>query len=184
MIKTSKATLAVTLTVSMGILLVGCGAATGGTSADGADSDTAAADIFAMGNDSGDYPNDGECDDVRFQGEGMATVLNTDWIGLDASDCQQLLDAGRIEPNPLFNTPASDADINYGDDTGEYPNDGECDDIRFTGDYASEYIFVPESIGTDATDCRNAVESGEARWQGNTPTPERGKTAAELAAET
>ena len=38
-----------------------------------------------------------------------------------------------------------------------------------------------DQIGRDASDCRAAMASGAARWQGATATPEYGITAAELA---
>lgn len=153
-----------------------------GVGAGGVGAGPAGNGAMAMGDNSSPFANDGECDDPRFIGAGMASALNTDWIGKDAADCQSLLDAGRVQPNPLFDTPANDAAINYGDDSGSYPNDGECDDIRFTGEYASAMVYIVDEIGHDATDCRNAVQSGQARWQGNTATPEYGMTLEELQA--
>ncbi|WP_271077550.1 hypothetical protein [Aurantiacibacter sp. MUD61] len=135
---------------------------------------------LVYGNDNSEWANDGECDDARFQGDAMASVLNTDNIGQDASDCEAAMQAGDIELNPYFAEPASDAAINFGDDEGMYPNDDECDDIRFTGEYAPNLVYLPENIGHDASDCRAAVESGEARWQGATATPEYGVTLDEL----
>ena len=46
-----------------------------------------------FGDDSGSYPNDGECDDGRFTGQGMGA---TSQVRRDASDCRTLLNAGRI----------------------------------------------------------------------------------------
>lgn len=176
----------ISLATTLALLLTGCDALTG-TDADGvaeaeaettvavaADGKAAGDAAMDIGNDASDWANDSECDDPRFVGEGMAASLVTDNIGQDATDCQSALDAGRIEPNPLFATPASDAAINYGDDKGNFANDGDCDDIRFTGAYASEMIYLVEDIGHDATDCRNAMTSGAASWQGNTANPEHG----------
>jgi len=42
-----------------------------------------------FGDDSGDFADDGECDDPRFRGQGMtATPLMHDDIKRDASDCR------------------------------------------------------------------------------------------------
>ena len=70
------------------------------------------------------------------------------------------------------------ASIDYGDDTSTWANDGECDDLRFTGDYASEMIYLTEDIGHDANDCRAAVRKGTARWQMDSLPIELGATAA------
>lgn len=40
-----------------------------------------------FGNDSSDYAKDDECDDMRFEGPGMARSVSQDNIGLDATDC-------------------------------------------------------------------------------------------------
>lgn len=127
------------------------------------------------GNDTSRWANDGECDDPRFEGDAMAIGLNTDNIGRDATDCRADVEAGRIALNPLFTEPE-----NYGDDTSDYANDGECDDIRYTGAYSAQMIYLPEDIGHDATDCRAAVEAGTARWQGNSADPARGITSEQL----
>ena len=46
-----------------------------------------------FGDDSGAWPNNGECDDGRFTGEGMGSESE---VGRDASDCYGLLNVGRI----------------------------------------------------------------------------------------
>lgn len=148
-------------------------AGAGESDGDGDGSGQAALDF---GNDTDEYANDGECDDPRFQGSNMADVLLTTSIGKDAADCQAAFEAGENELNPLFVTPASNADIDYGTNTSRYADDNECDDVRFTGDYAATMAFISEDIGTDANDCRAAVESGDARWQGATATPALGIT--------
>lgn len=125
-----------------------------------------------FGDDSSDYASDGECDDVRFVGSGMAVALMTDSIGKDASDCKAAYQDGELSFNPLFAAPT--INYGYGDNAGLFPNDGECDDIRFTGEYSSEVIYLAENIGHDANDCRAAMETGEARWQGNDINPNFG----------
>ena len=133
---------------------------------------------FDWGNNSSQWANDGECDDIRFTGSGMSTVLMPDSIGMDAADCRNHYDAGSVGLNPLFKAPASIDDIDFGNNTSDYANDGECDDLRFTGDYASEMIYLTEDIGHDANDCRAAVRKGTARWQMDSLPIELGATAA------
>ena len=43
-----------------------------------------------------DYAQDGECDDPRFDGDGMAAISLAGDRGHDAADCRRLYDAGRI----------------------------------------------------------------------------------------
>jgi len=56
------------------------------------------ADI-GFGDDSSEWARDGECDDPRFTGAGMARVLLDQDLGRDATDCRTLLEVGRIELN-------------------------------------------------------------------------------------
>lgn len=86
-----------------------------------------------LGDDSGEYARDGECDDPRFGG-----TLESH-LGRDATDCRALAQSGG----------GGDA---LGDDSGEYARDGECDDPRFGGDLESHR-------GRDATDCRGLAQS-------------------------
>ncbi len=50
-------------------------------------------------------------------------------------------------------------DIDFGDDSGAWPNDGECDDPRFEGPGVSEFGI---DLYADATDCRDLYDLGEA----------------------
>lgn len=49
--------------------------------------------------------------------------------------------------------------LDFGDDAGEWANDGECDDPRFTGE-GSATTLLPEDRGHDATDCRALYDAG------------------------
>lgn len=119
-----------------------------------------------FGDDTSEWANDGECDDPRFTGSGMAAELEDVDIGKDATDCRAAFDAGTITlisggtpatPPPL---PTTDTDIDFGDDSSEWANDGECDDMRFTGTgMAAELEDV--DTGRDATDCRTLYDAGE-----------------------
>lgn len=57
----------------------------------------AASGIPDFGDDASDFANDGECDDPRFKGPGMATKLLSSDILHDARDCETAWDNGDIE---------------------------------------------------------------------------------------
>ena len=129
-----------------------------------------------FGDDESRWPNDGECDDPRFAGEGVAVKLDPRGFGHDATDCQTLLNNGSIEFIGGFlsvvtpdNIPATDTSnqsaqvdtsINWGDDSSEWSNDGECDDPRFSGPGSAE-ILLDEDLEHDATDCRTLFDAGQ-----------------------
>lgn len=53
-----------------------------------------------FGDDKGEYAKDGECDDLRFIGEGMtATDLLEDDIMHDATDCRTAYEGGKLQLN-------------------------------------------------------------------------------------
>ncbi|WDR01652.1 hypothetical protein PSQ19_12935 [Devosia algicola] len=127
-----------------------------------------------FGDNTSAWANDTECDDPRFIGSAMAVELEDVDIGKDAADCKAAFEAGTVTlrdasevppatTEPAIQTPEviSNQEINYGDDLGQYPNDGDCDDPRFEGSGAIESA---EEIDTmhDASDCRAAVEAGTA----------------------
>lgn len=116
-------------------------------------------DGLNFGDDSGEWTNDGECDDRRFYGAGMAMGPSWANLGKDASDCVAAYKQGTVR---LWNMQeALDATsckaIDFGDDSGEYPQDGECDDPRFEGRGVAMQLSS-EAIGRDATDCRQLCE--------------------------
>ncbi|MBX7456900.1 hypothetical protein K3152_01440 [Qipengyuania sp. 1NDH17] len=127
----------------------------------------AAADAPYFGDDSYEHAKDGECDDIRFTGEGMAEHLLTEAIGRDASDCRAAWVDGTIERNPWFNEPAPGEDYDYGDDRSGFANDGQCDDIRFVGAHTASLPYLTGDIGHDASDCRAGIEDGSLTWQAN-----------------
>ena len=121
-----------------------------------------------FGNDWGQWPNDEQCDDPRFRdapGAGeplMAEYTNTANVGRDASDCREAMHAGAIQLRP-----SGDKDqINFGDDTGRWAFDFECDDGRFEQvdpiprDAVVTMSTTPSNryVGRDATDCRDAYD--------------------------
>ncbi len=125
------------------------------------DADTATAAVD-FGDDTSDWAHDGECDDPRFSGTGMAAELEAADIGKDATDCRTLFDAGSItyvgETQPA-------ADIAYGDDTSQWALDEECDDARFTGSIMAAELDGTD-IGHDASDCRAGVQAGTLTFVG------------------
>lgn len=133
-----------------------------------------------FGDNTAEYASDGECDDARFIGNGMSDVLLTDSIGKDSADCKAAFDAKTITLNRLHVIPDDNTPIIFGDNTSEFANDGECDDIRFAGKDADEMIFIFDDIGHDGDDCKTAFEAGYVKWQGDTATPQRGISAQDI----
>ncbi len=122
----------------------------------------ALAQEIKYGDDSGDYPNDDECDDRRFIGPGVVTgELNWASLGKDASDCKAAVDGGRASLWVMDEAKAATncAAQRWGDDSSEYSLDGVCDDPRFEGVGAAN-ILISDDSGRDATDCRRLCEFG------------------------
>lgn len=115
-----------------------------------------------FGNNASDWANDGECDDPRFEGRGVASVLLDEDRGRDANDCRDLYNAGMIQlagTSRPASVPNDSGNINFGNDTSDWANDGECDDPRFIGDGMAS-VLLDEDLGRDATDCRNLYNRG------------------------
>lgn len=132
----------------------------------------ALAQSIDFGDDQSRWSNDGLCDDPRFEGGGMTQtpLLDTD-IGHDASDCRAAYTAGQIgvigSTAPTKGSPAPVGfrvldGINFGDDSGDWSSDGECDDRRFIGpSMASDLSW--DHVGRDASDCMGAYQKGNVR---------------------
>ena len=114
----------------------------------------APAAVVDYGSDSSEWANDGECDDRRFVGQGVATTLDWANIGRDASDCRALHEAGQIRVWNWTEAQAATqcAAISFGDDVSQFANNGVCDDPRFDGRGMDRVIAISES-GHDAADC-------------------------------
>ncbi len=106
-----------------------------------------------FGNDSSTWARDGECDDPRFSGPGMASTLVESDRKADATDCQAAFNDGQIA---LQHSDLPD----FGDDTGSWVKDGECDDPRFEGPGMASTL-VDADLQADATDCRQAWNTGQ-----------------------
>ena len=114
-----------------------------------------------FGDDSGDWANDGECDDPRFEGPGMtSTALLDDDILRDATDCRAAFKAGMLTLRGERPSDLIVADVNFGSDDGEWSNDGECDDPRFEGAGMTITPLLGEDVLRDATDCSTAFQNG------------------------
>ena len=104
-----------------------------------------------FGENNSDWANDGECDDPRFEGPGMATTLVDSDLFADSADCRALFANGSIRLR-------SDQ-INFGDNTSAWANDSECDDPRFSGAGMASTLLDEDRLH-DANDCRSLYEAG------------------------
>ncbi|WP_417579306.1 hypothetical protein [Pelagibacterium sp.] len=132
----------------------------GEVSFDGSDQSASAGGVSGdidFGDDSGTWANDGECDDPRFGGNLDSHLM------ADATDCREAYEAGTVtyEDDTDNGVAVSADDIQFGDDSGTWANDGECDDPRFGGNLDSHLM-------ADATDCREAYEAGTVTYEDDT----------------
>ncbi len=66
----------------------------------------------------------------------------------------------------LAGTASAQGGIDFGDDSGEWVRDGECDDPRFAGEGVADYL-VDADLYRDATDCRKLLNEGRIRFVGD-----------------
>ncbi|MCH2669622.1 MAG: hypothetical protein MK009_07210, partial [Gammaproteobacteria bacterium] len=89
---------------------------------------------LTFGDDSSNWARNGECDDPRFEGSGMASYLIDSDRFSDATDCEALFNLGSVS--------LIDAnEINFGDDSSNWARNGECDDPRFEGSGMASYLI-------------------------------------------
>ena len=112
-----------------------------------------------FGDDSSEWAKDGECDDPRFEGTGVASELVDADLMKDATDCKAAFEAGTITLKEGGTTPVANADIDFGDDASQWAKDGECDDPRFEGTGAASELLEEDALH-DATDCKAAFDAG------------------------
>ena len=122
--------------------------------------------VFDYGSDSSEWANDGQCDDWRFTGPGMAKKLSSADVQADASDCQALEASGEIsikpvyQPDYILGAPYDTSGVNFGDNSSSYANDNICDDPRFEGP-GSATTLLDSDLEHDAEDCRTLYEQGK-----------------------
>jgi hypothetical protein len=96
------------------------------------------------GDDSSEWARDGECDDPRFEGDGMATVLLDADAYRDATDCRDLVDEGRIRLRDGADHRVQRGRLEKGDDT------------LSSGEYADVYTFTASSGERAVVDVRSS----------------------------
>lgn len=101
-----------------------------------------------FGEDTGSYANDGTCDDARFKVEGDEWDYQRQHVLGDASDCRALYESEAIKLH-----------LDFGDNSGDYTNDGACDDSRFSGEGRS-ILQTDSQVKRDAVDCIIAYRAG------------------------
>ena len=156
--------------VGLSLALISCGAVA--QVSNDAMTDVETGDSIDFGDDSSSWANDGECDDPRFVGEGVADILLEEDRYADASDCRGLYQRGLVELGASFSSQGSVAggreergrieagdSIDFGDDSSSWANDGECDDPRFVGEGVAD-ILLEEDRYADASDCRGLYQRG------------------------
>ncbi|MHA7818845.1 MAG: hypothetical protein ACX930_04265 [Erythrobacter sp.] len=84
----------------------------------------------------------------------LAAVLPIAACGIEASDRAALSEAELQARTPTWK-------VDFGDDSGEWTHDGECDDPRFRGPGMTPAPVIDEDRFADATDCREAYERGD-----------------------
>lgn len=134
----------------------------GGYCNDGTDASDCRQLAAGLDDDSCEWANDNECDEVRYGGGGACLD------GTDATDCNNYGTSPEALARLLELVPAN-LRGQLGDDTCEYANDGECDDVAFGGT-----VFC--ASGTDASDCRAMALGGEdsCRWANDNECDEPG----------
>ena len=122
-----------------------------------------------FGDDTSGWAQDGECDDPRFDGEGMAAAAVSVDRARDATDCRRLYNDGSIR---LFGIDLDSGAIDFGDDTSSTADDGDCDDPRFEGEGMDSFQLA-FALGHDAADCRRLYDEGRIRLFGVHPANRR-----------
>ncbi|NKB35310.1 MAG: hypothetical protein GKR91_19605 [Pseudomonadales bacterium] len=131
-------------------------------------------DDIDFGDNSSVFSDDGECDDPRFEGSGMAGFTDESNTMRDANDCILLymegaltyLENGGQDSSIVQSTVVNNSGIDFGDNTSMFADDGECDDPRFEGQ--GPFALLTEgNIGHDANDCQEAYLAGAITYVGD-----------------
>lgn len=127
-----------------------------------------------FGDNSSMWSDDGECDDPRFAGEGMASFTVDDDLLHDANDCRDLyleggltfLEGEMIDPNAALTAYIANSEIDFGDNSSVWSDDGECDDPRFSGPGVAA-VTDPSDVRQDANDCARLFMQGGLNFDEN-----------------
>ncbi|MEM7330067.1 MAG: hypothetical protein AAF437_15095 [Pseudomonadota bacterium] len=104
-------------------------------------------------------------DDGQTIGNIRTNVLTTLAIAeqIQAEETAKIEDAEQAEASTVAATPAERvpaSSIDFGEDAGDYANDGACDDARFESD-GDDWTYQRNHVLQDATDCRTLYEAGD-----------------------
>ncbi len=116
--------------------------------------------VLAFGGNAGAWAGDGVCNDPRFEADPRwpdVALPVGDARRQDGADCEQEFLERRVWP--AWAQAADNRGIVFGDDSGEWADDGECDDPRFFGVAAAESASVSNLL-RDASDCHEAWTNG------------------------
>ena len=120
---------------------------------------------FDYGGDWSKWANDDECDDLRFEGEGVDKKLLSEDMSGDATDCKALEAAGKVSirmvytPEHAAGAPYDSSAVDFGDNSSSYADDDQCDDPRFEGPGAAATL-LDSDLEKDSADCKAAFEAG------------------------
>ncbi len=103
-----------------------------------------AQDPIDFGDDSSEWANDGECDDPRFEGDGVASILLDSDLYRDATDCRSLYDRGLIDLREISRGPSAGNRIERGQLRAgdERLNSGEYADIYTFRGQAGQHAII------------------------------------------
>lgn len=96
----------------------------------------------------------------------IALLLALAACGGEAEPAAEATEAAAAASPAAAPAEAAQIAVDFGDDTGEWANDNECDDSRFEGPGMTATPLLEEDIGHDATDCRTAYEAGRLTLRG------------------
>ena len=92
----------------------------------------------------------------------VAEIVTLSEAGVDVRVIEAMLAEGEAADPPNHRTVDQSVDqpIEFGDDTGKFAQDGECDDPRFEGAGMGLAMGNTSHRGHDATDCRELFNAG------------------------
>ena len=116
--------------------------------------------VLSFGDNTGEWANDDVCNDPRFEADPRwpdSAFPVDDAERQDTADCERNFLERRVWP--AWARSADDKDLAFGDDSGQWTFDGECDDPRFIGVAAAESASASDLL-RDASDCYAAWTTG------------------------